>query len=575
MTSCLPALLGRHAPHDPVLWGPEGAIDAAALHKRVSAVASRLPAGGQRAVLVSCVDTTAFVVAVLAAWGRGLSIALPPNTRERTLDEIRSEPNICAHLVDDDPRLASPFDDAARVGDGSPIMPGPEQHLASVYTSGSTGPHDIVHKSAAQLLGEADVLASAFGLDAASRVLSTVPPHHIYGLLFGVLLPLTCGGSIIAAVPLHAPAVEAVARERRATVLVSTPAHLRGLEVLDVGAMPSLRRVFSSGAPLHPSTAAKVRERFGCSVTEILGSTETGGIAWRSADGTDDVPWRPLPGVRVEASADGQMLLRSAFLPADAKQPVAADDRIELLGTAAENASEGPRFRHLGRLDDVVKVGGKRVALGVLEARLRSLPAVHDAAVIADAAPGGHDRRIRAAAVAPGADPEQLRRALLEWFDPVVVPRRIVLVDGLPREATGKLQRRMLKGLLDGEVGAARTRSADLVLRPLHGDDEDERRFDVEVPSDLVYFEGHFPGRPILSGVALLEAAALRPSQRAWPELGGLRQVQRLKFRQPIGPGERLTCRLHREGDRVTFELCRGDEPCASALLIFTGAGSG
>jgi 4-coumarate--CoA ligase (photoactive yellow protein activation family) len=572
MTSQLPAVLGRHAPGDPVLWG-DRVIDAATLRSRAIRTASRLP-GGEGAVLISCSETVSFVIAVLAAWRRGLAIALPPNTRARTLDEIRGKASICTQLGDGDARLLSEPGADEPPDDGAPIMPSglaPDRHLATVYTSGSTGPYEIVHKSAAQLLGEAAMLATTFGLDQRVRSLSTVPPHHIYGLLFGVLVPLTCGGSIIAGLPLHASAVEAVAREHQATVLVSTPAHLRGLEVLEVGAVPSVDRVFSSGAPLHPSTASKVRDRFDCDVTEILGSTETGGIAWRSADGGQDVPWRPLPGVRVGSSDDGQLLLWSPFLPADAPRPFAAEDRIVLLD-ADEGRSDDVRFRHLGRIDDVVKVGGKRISLGVLESRLRSLPAVRDAAVLADEAPDGHDRRLRAAVVAPEADPETLRGMLLQWFDPVVVPRRIVLVDELPREATGKLRRSALKRLLDVERGDPRRRPTELVLRRLSSEREDERRFEVDVPPNLVHFEGHFPGNPILSGVALLEAAGVRPSQQAWPELGGLRQVHRLKFKQPIGPGDRLELRLCRDGERVFVELHRDDEPCASATLVFAVA---
>jgi acyl-coenzyme A synthetase/AMP-(fatty) acid ligase len=564
MTSRTHALLQRHAPDDPVVVGSDGIIDAATMLRRVHHTASQLSAS-DGAVLVSCADAASFMVAVLAAWYRGLPIALPPNTRPRTLSEIREVAPICTEITDGDARLA-PGEDGS---EDEPIVIESDRHVATVYTSGSTGPYQIVQKSASQLLGEAAVLVEAFGLDGSARVLSTVPPHHIYGLLFGVLVPSTCGGSLIGALPLHASTVEAVAREHAATVLVSTPAHLRGLEVLDPGAVPSLVRVFSSGAPLHPATASIVRERLGLGVTEILGSTETGGVAWRSAEGSDDPPWRPLPGIRVGVGADDRMMLWSPFLPKAVPLPFATQDRIALLEVDAQGGGETP-FRHLGRLDDVVKVGGKRIALGVLEARLRSLPGVLDAAVLADEAVSGHDRRVRAAVVAPGVQPETLRSALLQWFDPVVVPRRIVVVEALPRENTGKLRRASLQRLLDGDRRSARSGRSDLVLRPLGPDLERERRFEVEVPPDLVYFEGHFPGQPVLSGAALLEAAGVRASVQSWPDLGRLRQVERLKFKQPIGPGDRLVVRLSRDDDRVAFEVHRGTDPCASALLVFS-----
>src|SRR5471032_2675982 len=95
-------------------------------------------------------------------------------------------------------------------------------------------------------------------------------------------------------------------------------------------------------------------------------------------------------------------------------RPRPCADRIEMLGDGD--------FRHLGRLDDVVKVAGKRVALSDLQARLRTLAGVTDAAVFAvPSSRYGSELRV----VVSGAelDPAAMRQALLRHFDATVVPR--------------------------------------------------------------------------------------------------------------------------------------------------------
>src|SRR5207302_4127752 len=118
--------------------------------------------------------------------------------------------------------LANPTGAPAR-----PLSLEASRHLVTVYTSGSTGPYQPCPKTAAQLLGEAALQAVTFGLQPSDRFLATVPAHHIYGLLFSVLVPLTAGAAFVRTTPLHGEAVVAEARANGATVLVSVPAHLR------------------------------------------------------------------------------------------------------------------------------------------------------------------------------------------------------------------------------------------------------------------------------------------------------------------------------------------------------------
>ncbi len=430
-----------------------------------------------------------------------------------------------------------------------------------MHTSGSTGASRHAHKTAGQLLGEARALVRTFELEGAGGpVLATVPAHHIYGLLFGVLVPLAAGRPMIDAAPLHAETVAAVARQHRAEVLVSTPAHLRGLELLEPGALPSVTRLFSSGAALPHATAAMLARHLGLATTEILGSTETGGIAWRVSAGEGPAErWRPLPGVEVTADADGRMLLaRSAFLPPLASLPHLCDDRIEL--------AEDGTFAHLGRVDDVVKVGGKRLSLGDLRRRMLELAGVEDVGVLAEPAADGRGVIVRAAVVAPTREVSDLRAALLDHFDPTVLPRRIVRVERLPREATGKLPRAALAELLSSSPALDLERGA--LQRPA----ADRAVLGARIPHNLRDLEGHFPRDPVLPGVSQLTRLVLPGARAAWPELGALQEIQRLKFRARVGPGDELELHLLRAAPkRVRFEVRKGGKACTSGALLFAG----
>jgi acyl-coenzyme A synthetase/AMP-(fatty) acid ligase len=256
----------------PRSWG-EFLADAAALAEAL--------AGASDEVIVACSDRYAGAVALLATWRVGRTAALPPNGRRETIDALAEARGISVILHDgggpDDEGRGSAFGGraldvrprlgaaAGRAG-GTLELPA-ERTLACVYTSGSTGTSLACRKTAGQLLGEAATLARLFDLGPGARVLATVPPHHIYGLLFGTLVPFMGGGALVRATPLHAETIAATVRAFGANVLCSVPAHLRGLGELPAGALPGLRRVFSSAAPLDAETAARVAAVVGRDVT--------------------------------------------------------------------------------------------------------------------------------------------------------------------------------------------------------------------------------------------------------------------------------------------------------------------
>jgi acyl-coenzyme A synthetase/AMP-(fatty) acid ligase len=538
----------------PVVVDDDGSADVEHVRACAAGIAAQL--GDAAEIVLACEQRRWFVHAALAAWGRGAEIVLAPNLRPAVIESIATRLPAAIVLHDGvqrigiDVRSIAPGDDREL---GTHAI-APEHRFARLYTSGSTGEPKPIPKRAAQLLGEAALLAHAFGITAGARVLSTVPPHHIYGLLFGVLVPLVAGATIITCAPLLPEEVAAAIARHRADVLVAAPVHLRAFEVLAADALAGVVRVFCSGAPLPRETATMLRERLGTPVTEILGASETGGVAWRVHD-REGPPFQPLPGITVDHDADGRMRVSSPLLAAGLPQPYATDDRIT---TCAGG------FVHLGRIDDVVKIAGRRVALGDVESRARALAGVDDVAALRVAAHDGRGEAIALLVASRIQRPESIRAGLMSWFDPSSLPRRIVCVDALPREPSGKLSRSAALALVGESIAAV-----SLAMHRLGGDHE-RASFTVDIDPYLPWFEGHFPARPLLPGVVQLERIALVAIARAWPELTMVRRYPRVKFLQTIVPGDRLEVHLRRR-DRATveIELRRDDEPCMSGSVVF------
>ena len=94
--------------------------------------------------------------------------------------------------------------------------------------------------------------------------------------------------------------------------------------------------------------------------------------------------------------------------------------------------------------------------------------------------------------------------------------------------------------------------------------------FDVHVPAELAYFDGHFDGHAILAGIVQLEVLIARQVSAIWPELTRIRRVTRLRFRLPIRPGDDIVLELVRpKPARVDFAIRRGTEACSSGTLHF------
>ena len=395
---------------------------------------ARLLAPG-RPVVLACTDRYAFTVGLAAAWARGAVVHLPPPGRNASVEAVASAAGDAPVLHDRRGRAGIHVPDVARA---EPVAE-PDfdwNALAAVlYSSGTSGVPQAHTKSLGQLLGETAMLVERFSL-AEHRVACLVPCAHVYGLLYGVLIPLVGRGALMVTSALLPADVFAMLAETHPQVLVASPPHLTAIASTQPSALSSLRVVFSSGAPL-PDDVLAALVIGGARVIQVFGSTETGGIACRQ---DLEQRWTPLPGVRITVADDDRLAVDSPWLSPDEPRPRITEDRVVL---------ETGGFRHLGRADTIVKVGGRRVDLSEIEAHLRAVPGVTAATVVARPTAGVLGTEILAAVQAPdgGVTRDDLRRDLARTLD--ILPWRFRIVPHLPETAAGKRERQALLALFD------------------------------------------------------------------------------------------------------------------------------
>jgi acyl-coenzyme A synthetase/AMP-(fatty) acid ligase len=268
-------------------------------------------------------------------------------------------------------------------------------------------------------------------------IVGTVPAQHMYGFETTVLLPLHapasswCGPAFF---PRDIRAALEILPERR--VLVTTPLQIRALLRAEAG-LPALDRVISATAPLYAELAAEAERRWRTELHEIFGATEVGSIASRRTIASE--VWITYPRVRLHASrartGEEDVLVAGPF-----SELYPLSDLVERL--------DGTRFRLLGRRTDVVKLGGRRTSLAALNHILTSIEGVSDGIFVApDDLDERPTARLLAFVVAPELSAEAVMAALRGRVDPVFLPRRVVRVDVLPRNPTGKLPEQALAAL--------------------------------------------------------------------------------------------------------------------------------
>ena len=402
----------------------------------VERLATQLPRAGD--TLISCPGRYAFSVGLLASWLSNRTVVLPPNHLEETLQDIRSRFDIAFECDANWGQQLHDNQSSAAHGSWEPQLP-QDSHAVKLFTSGSTGTPRVITKSVANLLDEARALAAEFDWPA-GPVVAGVPPQHLYGLTFSILLPWVLGNAWVDDMPRYPGDVLQALQHNNGKTLISVPAQYQA--TLEDGT--DLRGILcvSAAAPLPGSLARAWQQQHGTDILEIYGSTETGVVGHRRHTFTGK--WQAFP--QVDLSVEQDLLkVESPFVSDEFTGGFLTADRVSL--------EDQGHFQLLGRADAIVKIAGKRVSLTNIEDSICTCPGVAEAAVIAVPAKGlVRDLAIWAAVVADGdypLSPRQLQAALRDKLEGIEIPRRILVVEQLPHTASGKLPGKAVANLFD------------------------------------------------------------------------------------------------------------------------------
>ncbi len=390
-------------------------------------------------------DRAIMAAALLASLAGGPVLLLPYAFSIQALSGMQQATGCTAALIDTETRRNLPEGTEiirpAWGATGPGLRPSPgsgEEELLRLYTGGSTGTPQLWSKTGINILSEALFLAQHFGVSHRDRIVATISPAHIYGLLYSVVLPLVSGATVVPGTPSFPEAILRTVQDREATLLISVPAHYRALRGRpSLGA--SLRLAFSSAGMLDDQDNAEFCRHNQAGIVEVYGSTETGGVALRNRS-QDEEGFTPYPTIAWKIS-DQRLYIRSPYLSPclspslsrDAEHFYCTGDRVEPSGTTG--------FVLRGRADSITKVAGKRVDLEEIQAVIKQQPNVLDCVVLALAENGSREHRIVALVEGKAADTEAIRTTLIARFEPYALPRAIQTIDRLPMKENGKYDR--------------------------------------------------------------------------------------------------------------------------------------
>ena len=436
---------------EPVSW--------ATLSAMANGTAARLL--GARAVAIDARPTLQTVIAVAAGLAAGVAVVpVPPDAgpveRSHIIRDSGAEAVVGAadwpdvalariELATDGSLLAEPADDVAAL---------------IVYTSGTTGSPKGVVLSRRAVAAGLDGLAAAWQWTADDTLVHGLPLFHVHGLVLGVLGALRVGCRLV-----HTgkptPAAYAAAQ---GSLYFGVPTVWGRVcaEPAAATALRSARLLVSGSAPLPVAVFEQMRALTGHHPVERYGMTETLITLSTRADGERRPGWVGLPidGVRTRlvgddgsaAAHDGDTIgelhvagstLFDGYLGRPEATAAAFDDQWFRTGDAAVIDADG-FHRIVGRQSlDIIKTGGFKVGAGEVETALLSHPSVLEAAVVG-APDDDLGQRIVAYVVGSDIDAAALIEHVAATLSVHKRPRDVRVVDELPRNAMGKVQ----KGLL-------------------------------------------------------------------------------------------------------------------------------
>jgi malonyl-CoA/methylmalonyl-CoA synthetase len=476
------ARLGAH-PKDAIAVASDGSEPALRYGALAGEVAPLVvPPGAAVAFLVE--PGAAYVRALVAIWRAGaLAVPLSPLHPRAELEHAIAvaSPRLLLASRSLAPRLAEaapgqPIVSVEALAGGAPgvdARPDPDGDALMLFTSGTTGRPKGVRLSHRALAATVETLHGAWRWRSDDRLLHVLPLHHTHGVVVALLGALWAGAEVRFA-PFRAQEVWETFRS--VTLFMGVPTMyaklLEGYRAAPAierarwsAAARTLRLCTSGSAALPAALLDEFREATGQTILERYGMTEIGMALSNPYDGprVPGAVGRELSGVTVdivdEAGAPvgpgqpGELRVRTPQMfsgyhgdPAATAAGFDAEGRFRTGDTGARDA--GGVIRLLGRTSvDIIKSGGYKLSALEIEAVLLEHPAVAEVAVVGLPDPAWGERVT--ACVVPRQAAEVTLEALQAFardrLAPYKLPRELRLLEALPRNAMGKVQKQLLR----------------------------------------------------------------------------------------------------------------------------------
>ncbi|HRO14908.1 MAG TPA: malonyl-CoA synthase [Paracoccus sp. (in: a-proteobacteria)] len=335
---------------------------------------------------------------------------------------------------------------------------------AILYTSGTTGRSKGAMLSHDNLLSNAQVLVREWRVTADDVLLHALPIFHTHGLFVAVNTVMLAGGSMIWLPRFDAAQVAALLP--RATVMMGVPTfYTRLLDRPDFTreTAAGMRLFVSGSAPLLADTHRAFQARTGHRILERYGMTETNMNTSNPHDGErrPGTVGLPLPGVELRIMGEGGPVPDGGIGMIEVRGPNVFQGYWRMPEKTAEElrpdgwfitgdlgARDGDGYVTIvGRGKDLVISGGFNVYPKEVELLIDELPGVLESAVIGVPHPDLGEAVVAVVARRPGTepDPQEILEALSGRLARFKQPRRVIVVDELPRNTMGKVQKAALR----------------------------------------------------------------------------------------------------------------------------------
>ncbi|HEX8523528.1 MAG TPA: AMP-binding protein [Tepidisphaeraceae bacterium] len=386
------------------------------------------------------------------------------------IDTIVTIPQLAGRLKESNLKvvdlMALPRPPAGAIAPHFPTV-GADDLAVLMYTSGTSGLPKGVMLTYGNLQSDVDASIEHAALQHKHKFLGVIPLFHAFGMTAMMLAPIQLGSTVIYIARFSPVAAVKAMREHQVSLMFGVPsmfaamAHLKNASADD---FKSIYALISGGEPLPGALRENFQQRFGVTLYEGYGLTETSPVVALNVPGWVKVGsvGRTLPGVQVRITDDegkplppgqsgevwlkGPMIMKGYFnLPDETTKALTADGYFKT-GDMGMVDTEG--YLHItGRKKELIIVAGEKASPREIEDVLLRHPSVREAAVVGKKDPSRGEVVVAFVVPKEGATlaADEVRefarsQGLVNWK----VPREVSVVQDLPRSPTGKVLKRVL-----------------------------------------------------------------------------------------------------------------------------------